>query len=96
MPPPSFEIFVSPIADIVADGTGAPILHSQRDGSESKPFLDIRDAMIRAQELAAPNTSAIVSIYLLKGTHFVPLEKDSVRYQPTQSSIPDGLALSIL
>ena len=89
-------MFVSPIADIVADGSGAPLPHSQRDGSETKPFLDIRDAMIRAQELAAPNTSAIVSIYLLKGTHFVPLEEDSVRYQPTQSSIPDGLAISIL
>ena len=87
---------MSPIAQIVTDGTGSPLPHSQRDGSEAKPFLDIRDPLIRAQELAAPYSNTNVTIYLLKGTHFVPLEEDSLRYQPTQSSVSDGLTVSIL
>ena len=51
-----------------------PLLpHGQRDGSAAKPFLDLRDAITQASELSAPFFSAEATIFLSKGTHFVPL-----------------------
>ena len=65
-------------ADLVTDATGSPLPHSLRDGSEALPFLDLRDALLRARELSAPFIGATVTIYLAGlGSHFVPLEEDS-------------------
>ena len=54
-----FEIFVSPLAN------------SLGDGSYDNPLSDLMDAIERADELAAPWTGSKINIYLLKGTHFV-------------------------
>ena len=62
----AFDVFVIHSVD--------PNTHaSQQDGSAALPFLDLRDGLIRAQELAAPWTSANVTIFMSKGPHYIPL-----------------------
>ena len=46
------------------------------------PFLDLRDALLRADELASPYSSASVTVFLTKGTHFITKEDLSLRYKP--------------
>ena len=44
----SYSIFVSNNATIVTDFEGNPLTHKLRNGSANYPFLDLRDALIRA------------------------------------------------
>ena len=65
--PSNFEVLELHSADpLLAPG--------DRDGSAALPFLDLRDAITRANELAAPFLATNVTIFLSKGPHFVPLE----------------------
>ena len=57
------------MSNIAADITRIPAL---RDGSLVTPFIDLTDALTRAQELAAPYTSTVqVNIYLTAGSHYL-------------------------
>ena len=61
---------------------------SERDGSSTHPFLDLRDAIVRATELSAAYLSANATLFISKGPHFIPLEEHALRYQPALSAIP--------
>ena len=47
-----------------------------------KPFLDLRDAIIRADEIAAPfNATVLINIYMTgEATHFITREENIDRY----------------
>ena len=49
----------------------SPSANDPQDGSYEKPFIDLMNAMERADELTAPWTGPVVYIYLLKGTHYI-------------------------
>ncbi len=63
------SLFVSNAFSIIENGKSA----KERDGSHDNPFIDLRDALARAHELAAPHQGAIVTILLTRGTHFILL-----------------------
>ena len=82
--PPGFELFVFHTAVFSAD----------TDGSLARPFLDLRDALRRADELAARFTAASVTIYLSSADwHSLPV--DPLTYVPSQVSATRDYALSI-
>ena len=80
-PPSALELFVF--------NQAAPwIPNNMRDGSAGNPFLDLRDALIKAQEVAAPYMTASATIFLTEGTHFVPLEANSARSSAFAFGVP--------
>ncbi len=56
--------------------------NSERDGTLGNPFIDLRDALTRADELAASHSNAAITIYFTRGSHFLLLEPSSARYSP--------------
>lgn len=72
------EVFVSNVQSVISNGKS----NSERDGSLSNPFIDVRDALAKANELASSHSNAAITIYLTKGTHFVLLEPQDERYFP--------------
>ena len=80
----TFQLYVSANATFLAD----------TDGSMAKPFLDLRDAIRRSDELAAPFTSATLIIYLLAANwHSIPL--DPLTYSPSRLSASRDYSLTI-
>ena len=70
------------------------VFSADTDGSLAKPFLDLRDALRRADELAAPFTAASVTIYLSSADwHSLPV--DPLTYVPSKVSATRDYALSI-
>lgn len=69
--------------DISEIGSGKS--NQDRDGSPDNPYIDLRDAISRAAELAAPVNQAIVTIYLTRGEHYILLDED--RYRPIGSTL---------
>ena len=60
-------IFVSNSDTFVNNGNS----NTEREGTEDNPFINLRDALVKADELAAPFSDHSVSIYLTPGTHHV-------------------------
>ena len=64
--------------------------NSQRTGTAANPFVDLRDALLKADSLGALYNSSQINIFLTKGDHFIVLEEDTVRFstlgQPTTHS----------
>jgi hypothetical protein len=63
----------------------------QNNGSLQKPFNFLNNAITRAIELGAEYKESTVTIYLMKGDHFV-LRKDYQMYDP---AISDETALTL-
>ena len=62
----------------------------------SNPFVDLRDALRRGEELASRYSDASVTVFLTKGTHYILLEEEAERYRgtlPKQSQIGYSLAI---
>ena len=68
-----FTILVSNNVSVIEDGKAV----TERTGSISNPFTDLRDALSRAQELASPYEDALVRELLTRGTHYILLEEES-------------------
>jgi hypothetical protein len=51
------------------------------DGTSSQPYDNLMDAIERAFELAAPYTSASITIYMYSGTHYL-VRGDRNYYMP--------------
>ena len=74
----SFSLVVSNLFSVIEDAKPNQL----RDGSLLNPFVDLRDALSKAEELAAPYSHASVAIYLTRGDHFLLEEPLTNRYVP--------------
>ena len=51
-------------------------LNSQREGTETNPFVNLRDALVKADEVAAPFSGHHVTILISPGTHHIVTQTD--------------------
>ncbi len=67
------SLVVSNVISVIENGN-----HSDsRDGTPTNPFIDMRDALKKAQELAGPFTRVAVEELLTKGSHFILISEPS-------------------
>ena len=66
------ELYVSNSYIFILNG----LLNSERNGSDSNPFVNLRDALVKADEIAAPFSGHNVTILLSPGTHHIIPQSD--------------------
>ena len=69
--------------------------NQQRDGSEENPFINLRDALVKADEVAAPFSEHNVGIYLSPGTHHIVLQSDYYSHSGNKDEADRDYHLSI-
>ena len=62
-----FSLVVSNQSQYINDGK----TNSQRDGTINNPFIDLRDAILKSDELSADGINTKIIIFLTKGTHYI-------------------------
>lgn len=62
-----------------------PKSNSERAGTFDDPFINIEDALLKADEAGAAYSNLNVTIYLTAGVHYVIAQRTADRYQRTQA-----------
>ncbi len=70
-------LFVTNELAVVNDGRA----NAQRTGQWGDPFVNLEDALLRADEVGAAYEDAKVTVYLTKGEHFAVWQPETAKYR---------------